>query len=519
MTRQPQLARRRAVVLLAVLITVVLLALAAYRYSDLMLGEYRAAQASGRAIQARVIADSGVAYASALLAGNIDQMVGGNLWDNPQAFANVEVPNSDPRFAGRFHIISLASPDDIATASGSPWRFGLTDECGKINVNGLLALDKGVGELGMAILQALPNMTPEIAAAIMDWLDPDDTPRQGGAENETYSTLQVPYQCKNGPLDSIEELLLVRGVTPELLFGGDRNRNGILEPDEGGAGEMAPQGWAAYLTVYSREVNVSSTGEQRFNINNQDLAQLAEQLEQLVPEMATYILAYRLYGGKVVNEGDKASGSADLQEVAEKVKADLDKGSRGRTKVRSIWDLASSSVTVSVGKDKKQKQVTFPSPLLGSAEKQRQLLPVLFDYFATNEKKEMTARINVMTAPSRVIDALAIACGLKAEDLAPVVEKRPALTDPISADAVYKTPTWLMTEAGLKLDVVKRMERYMTSRSQVYRFQVLGTFNTPGPPARVEAVVDGNQGRPRILYWRDLSELGRGFNISQDAGN
>ena len=36
-----------------------------------------------------------------------------------------------------------------------------------------------------------------------------------------------------------------------------------------------------------------------------------------------------------------------------------------------------------------------------------------------------------------------------------------------------------------------------------------------GPMARVEAVIDTNGGKPRIVYWRDLSELGKGFDIQR----
>jgi hypothetical protein len=46
----------------------------------------------------------------------------------------------------------------------------------------------------------------------------------------------------------------------------------------------------------------------------------------------------------------------------------------------------------------------------------------------------------------------------------------------------------------------------------VYRVQSVGYFDGKGPAARVEAVIDANGGRPRILAWRDLSELGRGWN-------
>src|SRR5262249_9776303 len=108
----------------------------------------------------------------------------------------------------------------------------------------------------------------------------------------------VPYRCKNGPLDSLEELLLVRGVTPQLLFGNDRNRNGMFDPDEQSEGiDGHDQGWSAYLTVYSREANADSTGMARININGQDLTVLPTQLvNALGSDLAYFILAYKLYG-------------------------------------------------------------------------------------------------------------------------------------------------------------------------------------------------------------------------------
>ena len=51
---------RKSFVLLAVLVVVVVLSLAAYRFSDLMLAEYRAADSYTRSVQARALADSGV---------------------------------------------------------------------------------------------------------------------------------------------------------------------------------------------------------------------------------------------------------------------------------------------------------------------------------------------------------------------------------------------------------------------------------------------------------------------------
>ena len=58
-----------------------------------------------------------------------------------------------------------------------------------------------------------------------------------------------------------------------------------------------------------------------------------------------------------------------------------------------------------------------------------------------------------------------------------------------------------------------QLEKYITARTQVYRVQAVGYFDGGGPTARVEAVIDTNLGRPRIVSWRDLTELGKGFDL------
>ena len=64
-----------------------------------------------------------------------------------------------------------------------------------------------------------------VADAILDWIDPDDAPRPFGAEADYYQGLAVPYAPRNGVPQCLEELLLVRGVTRDLLFGADANFN------------------------------------------------------------------------------------------------------------------------------------------------------------------------------------------------------------------------------------------------------------------------------------------------------
>jgi hypothetical protein len=84
-----------------------------------------------------------------------------------------------------------------------------------------------------------------------------------------------------------------------------------------------------------------------------------------------------------------------------------------------------------------------------------------------------------------------------------------------SADPNYQTPAWLLTQAKLTPAKLQAIERYITARPQVFRVQSLGYFEQSGPVARIEAVIDTNAGQPRIVYWRDITELGKGFDIQK----
>jgi hypothetical protein len=500
--------KRRAFVLLAVLVVIVLLSLAAYRYTDWMTAEGRATQSSIKAMQARSFAVSGMHYAAAQLV-SAEGSLGGNPYDNAGVFQGIEVPipNAPASRTGRFAVLSVL-PDGNQT----PYRFGVVDEASKINLNALLAYDNNLGDIGKQMLMALPNMTSDVADAILDWLDPDDTPRENGAENQTYSTQSPPYRCKNGPLDSLDELLLVRGVTPQLLYGNDRNRNGVLDADEDSANGV-DAGWSTYLTVYSREVNLDNSGQPRINLKNRDLAAMKQSLGPLGEELTNYIMAYRIYGGsKYDPKRDAAGKGKDLDEAMAKLKKDMDSTStRPRGRLNSVWDLVNSKVTISIGSGRMTKSVILPSPLLEDDPKLAEFLPQLLDTCTTTRMMDLSPRINVATASQPVLEGLKEATGLTDEMISMIISQQPGSSN--LGDPTYKTPAWLYTQAKVKVDVMKKLDKFITSRTQVYRFQSVGWFDNGGPVSRLEAVVDVNQGRPRIAYFRDLSELGRGFDF------
>jgi hypothetical protein len=85
----------------------------------------------------------------------------------------------------------------------------------------------------------------------------------------------------------------------------------------------------------------------------------------------------------------------------------------------------------------------------------------------------------------------------------------------VSDDPLYQSPTWLFTEAKLDPNKIRSLERYVTGRSTAYRVRIMGKLDQGGPMGLMEVVVDISGPRPRVVYFRDLSEKAR---QARDAG-
>lgn len=554
--------RRRGVVLLAVLVVVTILALGAYTFSRAMTVEAQSAHMYGRAVQAQMLADSGVELVMTLLANpQLLEEMGGNLYHNPMAFENVLV-RDDARTAwrGRFSVLAAVEGSEEDAV-----RFGLFDESSRLNLNALLQMDSQGDQAAQALL-GLPGMDSETADAIIDWLDSDTVPRTFGAEDEFYG----PFVTKNGPLDTLEELLYIRGVTPGLLLGEDYNRNGLLDPNENDAGLYYPddngdgildRGWLPYVTLYSRETNVSADGRPRINLNDQDQNALVDQLsEEFGEEVADFIRLYREYGP--YQEPDELE---EPQEEQEDTGANAASGSRGgeqsgfgvqsggaaqgggNVQFSSILDLIDARVqdrsqsqnqgggqggqpargaagpTRSTGPAGPTGPTGASGPAGGSPEEQdeppiiespfrsqdaRSYLPQLYDRLTTRSERVIVGRVNVNMAPPAVLAGLP---GMDEGTVGQIAAMQ--ATANTSPEDIYRTPAWLFTENIVTLEQMKELDRWVTARGGVYRVQIVGYFEQGGPTARVEAVIDTTEaGAPRLVYWRELSELGEGFN-------
>lgn len=120
-----------------------------------------------------------------------------------------EIPADQAEWAtdGRAYLLSF---------SGGKVEVRVMGEDGKININTVSEslLRKIIGNMGLKT-----EARDIVVDSIMDWRDADDFYRLNGAENDYYRSLREPYDCKDGPLYSLEELLLVKGITADLYHG------------------------------------------------------------------------------------------------------------------------------------------------------------------------------------------------------------------------------------------------------------------------------------------------------------
>ena len=102
-------------------------------------------------------------------------------------------------------------------------------------------------------------------------------------------------------------------------------------------------------------------------------------------------------------------------------------------------------------------------------------------------------------------------------DVEKILSIRPSLTSgELLTNPIYQTPTWLLTEAQIDAALLTALDQFITTRTQVFRVQSVGYFEGKGPAVRVEAVIDTNNGRPRIVAWRNMTDLGKGWNVEMN---
>lgn len=212
----------------------------------------------------------------------VEASLAGNFRDLTQAsyiaqsgveIARALIQEDDPSYDGpderwaQFEILAYLSHQLFTEGY---FTGQIADESAKFNPNGLIDAYGNVDSKKKSQLERLLTLLrhePEVIDAILDWLDPDDQRRPLGAEREYYMALKSPYTPKNGSLDSLEEMLLIKGLVSSIFYGTD-----------------VREGLGKYLTVYS---------EGKININTASLLVLMSLSPKVDQAMAQAVLDYR----------------------------------------------------------------------------------------------------------------------------------------------------------------------------------------------------------------------------------
>lgn len=383
--------------------------------------EQSAAANGAAALQADAIARGAIAYAEAHIA--LTPGLVPTLTDMPCEAVRVN--------GGYFWILS----HDLTNDRNS--TFGLTDECSKLSVNTATA----------DMISLLPNITPEVGAAIVDWRDSDDTPGTGGAESQYYLLQNPAYNAKNDRFESVDELGLVRDITPAVLMGEDANRNGVLDPNEDDGDQSDPpdnrngqldRGLLDYVTAWSRDTGKSLSGQNRIDVNSANTTALANLLQ----------------------------------------------GSLSGSRLSSVVSLAHSNRPFA-------NVLDFYFRTGMSADEFR---PVADRLTAGRPKTE--GLINVATAPLAVLMCIP---GMDQTTAQSLISRRTGITDP--SDMTWVVQALNSTSAAL-------VGSYITTRTFVISADIVATDEHGRAFRRYWVVIDNRGTAPQVIYFKDLTGLG-----------
>ena len=152
------------------------------------------------------------------------------------------------------------------------------------NSAGLIDLNAAGEELLNLLVNTLDigeDRKSVIVHSILDWRDSDDFHRLNGAENKYYQSLPEPYACKNAAFDSVEELLLVRGITQALF--NEKLKKVVT---------IIPQNQKKRTAKRRLYAGATPTIPDRININAAP-RQLLEALPQITSEQIQNLIDYR----------------------------------------------------------------------------------------------------------------------------------------------------------------------------------------------------------------------------------
>jgi len=461
---------RRGVALVTVLWIMTVICAVALQVSLLTRLRLMSGQSGGEAIQTLFLARAGVERAFAQLDSDRDKVTA--LADLREAedrtYSNVELG------AGTYTL--AADPQDLADTNPA---YGIADESAKLNLN---TASEGT-------LRAIRGMPPPLAAAIVNL-----------------------RKQKEDEIADVAGLLALEGVDETLLFGEDRNRNGILDPGEDDGRESWPpdnadgrldRGLVTWLTCVSAARNVSADGSERVDITQADASKLQQEIEGLTEQQARSIVEHRKS-----NEFSSIADLLDVKLVRRKQQSSDQKGGKGGDRNQNQQSQKASgtkgerqdgnrsggqprSQRNSDGKRKEQYEKTDQDAFTLEQFK------AVADRVTVSDEEVLKGRINVNTAPERVLACLE---NISDELAAAIVARR--------KEAQFESIADLLDVEGMTEQKFKSVCDQLTARSDVFSVRSWGVLTEQDGGVRacccIAAVIDRTEDETRVRTWREL---------------
>ena len=345
--------------------------------------------------------------------------------------------------------------------------FGLVEESAKLQVG------RDTGNLYNRLIR-LPGMTETAASSIMDWIDADTEVERDGAEMDFYlnhPSKCEPYYPKDGPMETVEELLLIRGIDRVMLYGdgtapplGQRAGVGMAGSSRGGAflDRQLARGIFDLVTIYTRENNRSADGQARIRIGD---------------------------SARAINQDGDINNNAMRTRLRERLESRLSQ-SRAQEIVTAIGNTDMNDIFEFYRRAKASGKLT------------EQEFDLIYDDLTTSGATSLRGLININAAPRAVLMCLD---GIDETDVDKLIARRATIDT--SAEASNGIG-WVAEALTPERAANAKLGSQITTRTSQWSADILAASGNGRAFKRVRIVVDNREGTPQIIYRRDLTNRG-----------
>jgi general secretion pathway protein K len=211
-TRRPQSSPPRGIALMVVMMVIFALTVivAAFAYS--MTVEMRLAQITDYDVELEWMGRSGVELARYALATKCAEQRDIDSLNQFWAGGTSPCSNEVPQFSLTDYPLGNGKISVTITDMERKFDINLVANRGSPQME---ILQKALAEAGVTD----PTEAGTIIYSILDWVSASPEGHVNGAKDDYYNRMDPPYYCKSGPIDDISELLLIKGITPDIYWG------------------------------------------------------------------------------------------------------------------------------------------------------------------------------------------------------------------------------------------------------------------------------------------------------------